>query len=64
MEDSASESVTGGVTLTLLNLVRGTDLHQWTFPSLALIRIGRNPDNEVVIPTAVVSRYHALLRSG
>ncbi len=62
MEDQASESITGGVTLTLLNPVRGTDLHQWTFPSEALIRIGRNPDNEVVIPTAVVSRYHALLR--
>jgi pSer/pThr/pTyr-binding forkhead associated (FHA) protein len=62
MDESGNASVTGGVTLTLLNPVRGTDLHRWTFPNEVLIRIGRNPDNEVVIPTAVVSRYHAMLR--
>lgn len=61
MSDS-TDSIAGGVTLTLLNPIRGTDLHQWTFPNETLIRLGRNPDNDVVIPTSVVSRYHAMLR--
>jgi len=31
-------------------------------PLLARLRIGRNEDNEVVVPDLLVSRYHAELR--
>ena len=37
-------------------------LQEWTFREETRLRIGRLPDNDVVIPNEVVSRYHAELR--
>ena len=53
---------TASITLTLLHPTRGTALQEWTFRQEARVRIGRSPDNDVVIPNEVVSRYHVELR--
>lgn len=55
-------SDSGSVTLTLLHPTRHTALQEWIFDTEAVIRIGRSGDNQVVIPSEVVSRHHAELR--
>ncbi|MGV2827075.1 FHA domain-containing protein [Myxosarcina sp. GI1(2024)] len=46
------------ITLTLLHPLREIAVQSWTFEDKSTIRIGRAPDNEVVLYSAVVSRYH------
>ncbi len=46
------------VTLILLNSQGQTPVQQWNFQSQNTIRIGRAPDNDVVINDTLVSRYH------
>jgi serine/threonine protein kinase, bacterial len=48
--------------LTLLDPDRQTPLQQWSFDSESIIRIGRSPENHVVIPNALVSRQHLELQ--
>lgn len=50
------------LTLTLLDPQQQTPLQSWSFESESTIRIGRSPDNHVVIPNPLVSRYHLELR--
>jgi serine/threonine-protein kinase len=50
------------VTLTLLNSQQNTPLQQWRFEDESVIRIGRSPDNNVVLTDTVVSRHHLELR--
>ena len=50
------------ITLTLLHPVQGTAVQSWTFKDDQTVRIGRAVDNEVVLYSAVVSRYHVELR--
>jgi pSer/pThr/pTyr-binding forkhead associated (FHA) protein len=52
----------GEITLTLLHPTSGAPIQSWSFRDEAIIRIGRASDNEVVIRSDVVSRYHAELR--
>lgn len=49
------------VTLTLLNPQASDPLHQWNFESESVIRIGRSPDNDVVLNDSLVSRHHLQL---
>lgn len=46
------------ITLTLLHPLREIPVQSWTFEDKSSIRIGRAPDNQVVLHSAVVSRYH------
>src|SRR4028118_906731 len=48
--------------LTLLDPEKQIPLQQWSFESESLIRIGRSPENHVVIPNALVSRQHLELQ--
>jgi eukaryotic-like serine/threonine-protein kinase len=50
------------ITLSLLHPVKQTPVQVWSFPSEPVIRIGRSSDNQVVLYSAVVSRYHVELR--
>lgn len=50
------------ITLTLLHPVQLTPVQQWTFDDASIVRIGRSSDNQVVLYSAVVSRYHAEIR--
>lgn len=50
------------ITLTLLHPVQSTPVQSWTFEHDPVIRIGRAVDNQVVLYSAVVSRYHVELR--
>jgi serine/threonine-protein kinase len=50
------------VTLTLLEAQNKTPLKQWCFDNFTVIRIGRAPDNHIVIADNLVSRYHLELR--
>lgn len=50
------------ITLTLLHPVQGTAVQSWTFKNDQVVRIGRAVDNEVVLYSAVVSRYHVEVR--
>ena len=50
------------LTLTLLDPQKQTPLQGWSFESESTIRVGRSPDNHVVIPHPLVSRYHLELR--
>lgn len=50
------------VTLALLHPQQATCLQKWRFESEDLIRIGRAPDNDVVLMDSRVSRYHLELR--
>ncbi|XHX78182.1 MAG: protein kinase [Stenomitos frigidus ULC029] len=50
------------VILTLLHPQHKTPLKQWCFKSEALIRIGRAPDNHVILDDLLVSRHHLDLR--
>lgn len=46
------------INLTLLHSQKTLPCQQWCFEDKSVIRIGRAPDNDVVIYSAVVSRYH------
>jgi serine/threonine protein kinase, bacterial len=48
--------------LTLLDPEQQTPLQQWSFESESIIRIGRSPENHIVIPNALVSRQHLELQ--
>jgi serine/threonine-protein kinase len=50
------------VILTLLHPQQQTPLKQWRFENESLIRIGRSPDNHVVLEDLLVSRFHVELR--
>ena len=50
------------VILTLLHPQHRTPLWQWCFASETLIRIGRSPENHVVLDDLLVSRHHLDLR--
>ena len=50
------------ITLTLLHPTSGAPIQSWSFRDEAVVRLGRASDNEVVIRSEVVSRYHAELR--
>ena len=48
--------------LTLLDPEQQIPLQQWSFESESIVRIGRSPENHVVIPTPLVSRQHLELQ--
>ncbi len=50
------------VTLYLLHPQQTRQLQQWQFEDKSLIRIGRAPDNDVILTNPLVSRYHLELR--
>jgi serine/threonine protein kinase len=50
------------ITLTLLHPVQLTPIQHWTFDESEIVRIGRSTENQVVLYSAVVSRYHAEIR--
>ncbi|MBW4492598.1 MAG: protein kinase [Oscillatoria princeps RMCB-10] len=52
------------VTLTLLDPQQQTPLQQWQFENVPAIRIGRSPDNHVVVSDLLVSRQHLELCPG
>ncbi|WP_017715691.1 FHA domain-containing serine/threonine-protein kinase [Kamptonema formosum] len=52
------------VTLTLLDPQQQTPLKQWQFENEPAIRIGRSPDNHVVVSDLLVSRQHLELSLG
>jgi serine/threonine-protein kinase len=52
------------VILTLLHPQLHTPLKQWRFEQEDLVRVGRAPDNHIVLNYPVVSRYHLELRRG
>ncbi len=51
------------VTLTLLHPQASTPLQQWNFQGKSTIRIGRSPDNDVILNDPLVSRHHLELRA-
>jgi pSer/pThr/pTyr-binding forkhead associated (FHA) protein len=50
------------ITLTLLHPNQSIPVRTWTFEQKEVIRIGRSVKNDVVLYSAVVSRYHVELR--
>ena len=47
------------VTITLFDATSGDTLEQWQFDHSSQIRLGRAPENQVVIDHPLVSRFHA-----
>ncbi|KJH71509.1 protein kinase domain-containing protein [Aliterella atlantica] len=50
------------VTLSLLHPHQNNALKQWKFEDESVIRIGRSPDNDVILTEPLVSRHHLELR--
>ena len=50
------------ITLTLLHPLQPVPIQSWTFSDEPSIKIGRATNNEVVLYSAVVSRYHVEIR--
>lgn len=50
------------VTLTLLHPEASTPLREWNFQSQSTIRIGRSPDNDIILNDPLVSRHHLELK--
>ena len=50
------------ITLTLLEPQKKTQLKQWRLEDESVIRIGRSPDNQIVLNDSLVSRHHLELR--
>jgi len=50
------------VTLTLFNPQGSSPVQQWNFQSQTTIRVGRSPDNDVIVNDPLVSRYHLEIR--
>lgn len=46
------------ITLSLLHPLHSNPIQTWIFADETIIRIGRAPDNQVVLYSAVVSRHH------
>lgn len=46
------------ITLNLVHPTQKTPSQSWTFENEDVIRIGRAPDNHVILYSAVVSRHH------
>ncbi|MFN3360274.1 MAG: FHA domain-containing protein [Pseudanabaenaceae cyanobacterium] len=46
------------ITVNLLHPSNLSVVQSWSFPSESVVRIGRSADNEVVLYSSVVSRYH------
>jgi serine/threonine-protein kinase len=49
------------ITLNLLHPIEATAIQTWKFESEPVIRIGRSGDNDVILYSSVVSRYHVEL---
>jgi hypothetical protein len=49
------------LTIRLLDSAQGFPIQTWHFPARPEVRIGRAPDNDVVITHPYVSRYHVRL---
>jgi pSer/pThr/pTyr-binding forkhead associated (FHA) protein len=49
------------ISLDLLHPSGLISLRNWTFEDESVIRIGREPDNHIVLYSRVVSRFHAML---
>ncbi|MFB2934670.1 protein kinase [Aerosakkonemataceae cyanobacterium BLCC-F154] len=52
----------GAVTLTLLHPKNSAPLEEWRFEKESIIRIGRSPENHIVLTDSRVSRHHLELR--
>jgi pSer/pThr/pTyr-binding forkhead associated (FHA) protein len=50
------------ITVSLLHPTQAVPTQSWTFTNETTVRIGRATDNDVVLYSAVVSRYHVELR--
>ena len=50
------------ITVSLLHPLQSTPVQSWKFADESIIRIGRAPDNQVVLYSAVVSRHHVEVR--
>jgi pSer/pThr/pTyr-binding forkhead associated (FHA) protein len=61
-DNSTPANISDEITLTLLHPTQGTPIKSWAFKKVSLIRIGRAPDNELVLESPVVSRHHAELQ--
>lgn len=46
------------ITISLLHPLQSTPIQTWTFTDESIIQIGRAPENQVVLYSAVVSRHH------
>ena len=46
------------IRLTLLDPQKNTPLKNWDFQSESIIKVGRSPDNSIVLSDSLVSRYH------
>lgn len=49
------------ITLNLLHPVEAVPIQTWKFESEPVIKIGRSGDNDVILYSSVVSRYHVEL---
>ncbi len=49
------------VTLTLLHPQSSQPLQQWDFDRQSIVKIGRSPDNDIILNDPLVSRYHLQL---
>ena len=49
------------ITLNLLHPIEAIPIQTWKFKSVPVIRIGRSGDNDVILYSSVVSRYHVEL---
>ncbi|NUN64223.1 FHA domain-containing protein [Pseudanabaena biceps] len=49
------------ITLNLLHPIESTPIQTWKFESESVLRIGRSGDNDVILYSSVVSRYHVEL---
>jgi len=61
-QDKSLHKLKPVITLTLLHPIQSVPVQSWPFEKKSVIRIGRSTDNEVVLYSAVVSRYHVELR--
>ena len=61
-DNFTAENISEDITLILLHPTQGTPIKSWAFKNISLIRIGRAPDNELVLESPVVSRHHAELQ--
>ena len=50
------------ITLTLLHPIKSIPVQKWEFQTNSVIRVGRANDNDVVLYSAVVSRYHVQIK--
>ncbi len=50
------------ITLTLVHRIPHLPCQSWTFEDIPVIRVGRAIDNDVILHSAVVSRYHLELQ--